>query len=175
MLFALLGLLPWLGLKFVPAGVLIGVFAARILWRARRRLLAIGATELATFSLAFWVGINQALYGGPTPYTAAGSPSGAESLPEHLERVPRAVTLFMDPELGLLRWAPVLVLAFGGLFFLVRSVRGGLARGLPGVREIERTAGLCAAVIGAQLVVAVFLAPVDRRAGPSRRATWWQC
>ncbi len=158
-LFALLGLLPWLGLKFVPAGVLIGVFAARILWRARRRLLAVGATELATFSLAFWVGINQALYGGPTPYTAAGSPSGAETLPEHIERLPRAVTLFMDPELGLLRWAPVLVLAFGGLFLLARSVRSGLARVLPGAREIERAAGLCSAVIGAQLVVAVFLAP----------------
>ena len=158
-LFALLGALPWLGLKFVPAGVVIGIFAARILWRARRRLLAIGATELAVFSLAFWVGINQALYGGPTPYTAAGSPSGAETLPSHLERIPRAATLFVDPSLGLLRWAPVLVLAFVGLFFLFRSVRGGLARGLPGVREIERTAGLCCAVIGAQLVVAVFLAP----------------
>ena len=140
-LFALLGLLPWLGLKFVPAGVLIGVFAARILWRARRRLLAVGATELATFSLAFWVGINQALYGGPTPYTAAGSPSGAETLPEHIERLPRAVTLFMDPELGLLRWAPVLVLAFGGLFLLARSARSGLARVLPGARRSSAPPG----------------------------------
>ena len=161
-LFALLGLLPWLGLKFVPAGLVIGVFAARILWRERRRLLAVGGAELATFSVAFFVGINQAIYGGPTPYTAnleGRSPTGAEGLPEHLERAPRLVSLFMDPGLGLLRWAPVLVLAFGGLFFLVRSSRGGLARGLPGVREIERAAGLCAAVAGVQLLVAVFLAP----------------
>ena len=161
-LFALLGLLPWLGLKFVPAGLVVGVFAARILWRARRRLLAVGGTELATFSLAFFFGINQGIYGGPTPYTAnleGRSPTGAEGLPEHLERAPRLVSLFMDPGLGLLRWAPVLVLVFAGLFFLVRSSRGGLARGLPGVREIERAAGLCAAVAGVQLLVAVFLAP----------------
>ena len=161
-LFALLGLLPWLGLKFVPAGLVVGVFAARILWRARRRLLAVGGTELATFSLAFFFGINQGIYGGPTPYTAnleGRGPTGAEGLPEHLERAPRLVSLFMDPDLGLLRWAPVLVLVFAGLFFLVRSSRGGLARGLPGVREIERAAGLCAAVAGVQLLVAVFLAP----------------
>ena len=161
-LFALLGLLPWLGLKFVPAGVVVAVFAARTLWRARRRLLAVGGTELATFSLAFWAAMNQALYGGPTPYTAGlpgRGPTGAEGLPDHLERAPRLVSLFVDPGLGLLRWAPVLVLAFGGLFLLARSYRAGLARGLPGVREIERAAGLCAAVAGTQLLVAVFLAP----------------
>ncbi|MDQ3647282.1 MAG: hypothetical protein M3433_01610 [Actinomycetota bacterium] len=161
-LFALLGLLPWLGLKFLPAGVVIGVFAARILWRARRRVLATGGVELAIFSLAFWVGINQGIYGGATPYTvnlAGHGPTGAEGLPEHLERAPRLVSLFVDPGLGLLRWAPVLVLAFAGLFFLARSSRGGLARALPGVKEIERAAGLCAAVAGVQLLVAVFLAP----------------
>ena len=40
--FALLGFLPWLGTKFVPAGIAIGFVAARGLWRARRRTLAIG-------------------------------------------------------------------------------------------------------------------------------------
>ncbi len=140
---------------------LVGFLAARKLWRARRRLLATGATELATFSLAFWVGINQALYGGLSPYSVnpvGVDPSGVEGL-AHLERAPRLATLFVDPGLGLLRWAPVLALAFGGLFLLARSTRGGLARALPGVKESERAAGLCAAVIGVQLLVAVFLAP----------------
>src|SRR5919197_524467 len=34
--FALLAALPWLGTKFVPAGLVIGYFAARSLWRSRR-------------------------------------------------------------------------------------------------------------------------------------------
>src|SRR5215207_11549093 len=33
--FALLGALPWLGTKFVPAGLVIGAVAVRALWRAR--------------------------------------------------------------------------------------------------------------------------------------------
>src|SRR5215210_647293 len=33
--FLLLGALPWLGTKFVPAGLVIGAFAARSAWRAR--------------------------------------------------------------------------------------------------------------------------------------------
>ncbi len=70
--FALLGLLPWLGTKFVPAGIVIGLFAARSLFRARRRTLAIGASEAAFFSVALYVGINESLYGGPTPYAADG-------------------------------------------------------------------------------------------------------
>ena len=41
--FALLGALPWLGVRFVPAGVVIGVVAVRSIWRSRRRTLAIGS------------------------------------------------------------------------------------------------------------------------------------
>lgn len=160
-LFALLGLVPWLGVKYLPAAALVGLVAARNLWRVRRRLLAVGGTELAFFSVAFWIAIDQALYGGLSPYSVnppGVDPSGVEGL-DHLERAPRLVTLFVDPGLGLLRWAPVLALAFGGLFLLARSTRGGLARALPGARKAERAAGLCAAVIGVQLLVAVFLAP----------------
>src|SRR4051795_1944 len=39
--FVLLGALPWLGTKFVAAGVVVGAFAVRELWRARRRTLAV--------------------------------------------------------------------------------------------------------------------------------------
>ena len=68
--FALLGTLPWLGVAFVPAGLVIGVFAARALWRAHRRTLTVLSIELALFSVALYVGINEALYDGPTPYSA---------------------------------------------------------------------------------------------------------
>src|SRR5687768_7895960 len=47
--FVLLGALPWLGTKFIPAGIVIGAFAARSIWRTRRRTLAVGAVELSLF------------------------------------------------------------------------------------------------------------------------------
>jgi hypothetical protein len=160
--FFLLGTLPWLGTKFVLPGVVIGVFAARTMWRARRRTLAVGSVEVSLFSLALMVGINEALYGGPTPYSAdvPGESATDASFPGgYLERVYRLVALFLDREYGLLRWAPVFALAFVGLWWLWRSLRDRLARAVPGVREIELTAGLCAAALGAQLIVAAFLAP----------------
>jgi hypothetical protein len=160
--FLLLGALPWLGTKFAVPGVVIGVFAARSIWRARRRTLAVGAVELSLFSVGLFVAINEAIYGGPTPYAAdaAGeSATGAAFPGGYLERAYRLVALFLDRSYGLLRWAPVFALAFAGLWWLWRSRRDRLARAVPGVREIELTAGLCAAVLGAQLLVAAFLAP----------------
>jgi hypothetical protein len=160
--FALLGTLPWLGAKFVLPGIVIGFVAVRALWRARKRTLAVGAVELSLFSVALYVGINEGLYGGPTPYSAdvEGESATDASFPGgYLDRVYRLVALFIDREYGLLRWAPVFALAFGGIWWLWRSRRDRLARAVPGVREIELTAGLCAAVLGAQLVVAAFLAP----------------
>jgi len=160
--FALLGALPWLGTKFVPAGVVIGAVAVRALWRAPRRTLAVGAVEVSLFSVALYVAFNEALYGGPTPYaagatedgaTGAGSPGG------YLGRSYRLVALFIDREYGLLRWAPVFVLAFAGLWWLWHSHRERLAQAVPGVRDIELSAALCAAALGAQLVVAAFVAP----------------
>jgi hypothetical protein len=160
--FLLLGALPWLGTKFVPAGLVIGAFAARSAWRARRRTLAVGAVELSLFSVALFVAINEAVYSGPTPYAAepAGESATDASFPVgYLERAYRLVALFADRDYGLLRWAPVFALAFAGLWWLWRSRRDRLARAVPGVREIEVTAGLCAAALGAQLLVAAFLAP----------------
>jgi hypothetical protein len=112
--------------------------------------------------VGLYVALNEAIYSGPTPYAAevpgetatdAGFPGG------YLERAYRLVALFVDREYGLLRWAPVFLLAFAGLWWLWRSRRDLLARAVPDVRERERVAGLCAAVLGAQLVVAAFLAP----------------
>src|SRR5512132_3400898 len=113
--FLLLGALPWLGTKFAVPGVVIGVFAARSIWRARRRTLAVGAVELSLFSVGLFVAINEAIYGGPTPYAAdaAGeSATGAAFPGGYLERAYRLVALFVDRSYGLLRWAPVFVLAF---------------------------------------------------------------
>ncbi|MEA2456347.1 MAG: hypothetical protein QOI45_2609 [Thermoleophilaceae bacterium] len=156
--FALLGALPWLGVRFVPAGAVIGVFAARALWRSRRRTLTIGSVEVALFSVALCVGINEALYNGPTPYSAAETGTGASFPVGYIERVPRAATLLFDPGYGLLRWAPLFALAFAGLWWLWRSRRDRLARAVLQLHEIEVTAGLCAAVLAVQVGVAVLLA-----------------
>jgi hypothetical protein len=160
--FLLLGALPWLGTKFVAAGLVIGAFAARSLWRARHRTLAVGAVELSLFSVALYVAINEAVYGGPTPYAAdvEGETATDASFPGgYLDRAYRLVALFLDRDYGLLRWAPVFALAFAGLWWLWRSRRERIARAVPAVREIELTAGLCAAAFGAQVAVAAFLAP----------------
>src|SRR5215218_376013 len=160
--FLVLGALPWLGTKFVAAGVVIGAFAARTLWRARHRTLAVGAVELSLFSVALYVAVNEALYSGPTPYAAdvAGETATDASFPGgYLARAYRLVALLVDRDYGLLRWAPVFALAFAGLWWLWHSRRERVAQAVPGVREIELTAGLCTAALGAQVLVAAFLAP----------------
>jgi hypothetical protein len=160
--FALLAALPWLGTKFVPAGLVVGWVGLRSLWRARSRMLAIACVEIAAFSVALYVAINEPLYGGPTPYAAdvEGETATGASFPTgYLERAYRLVALFIDRDYGLLRWAPFFLLALGGVWLLWHSRRERVAQAVPGVREIELAAGLCAAALGAQLVVAAFLAP----------------
>ena len=136
--FALLGLLPWLGPRYVPAGVVVGYVAARALWRSQRRTLAVGAVELSLFSVAFYVGINEALYGSPTPYPSQPERADAPSIP---------------------LWAPVLLLVPVGLWLLWHSHRERLARAVPALHEIELTAATCAAVLGAQVLAAPLLPP----------------
>ncbi len=160
--FLLLGLLPWLDPRFMPAGIVIGVVAARSLLRARRGTLALGSVEVALFGTALFVAISQAVYGGPTPYSAFGlgnAPTGAEFPAEHLQRSYRLVALFVDRDFGLLRWTPVFLLAFVGLLLLVRSRAGGVWRALPELRAREHVALMCAAAVGAQVLMAALVAP----------------
>ena len=160
--FALLGALPWLGTKFVPAGIVIAGFAIRSIMRSRRGTLALGSAELALFSVTLYVGINEALYGGPTPYAAdsAGETATDAGFPlGYLERTYRLGALFLDRDYGLLRWAPFFLLAFGGLWLLYRERREKLSHTVPELRAVERVALLCAGALGAQLLVAAFLAP----------------
>jgi hypothetical protein len=161
-LFALLATIPWLGLRFAPAGFVIGLFGQRSLRRARRGLLALFGIEIVAFSIAVYVGVNSRLYGGPSPYSAANpgeEGTGAGFPIGYLNRAYRLVALFIDREVGLLRWAPVLALALVGAWLLLRERRAGLARAIPGLRAEESSATMCALAAGAQLLVAAFLAP----------------
>jgi hypothetical protein len=160
--FFLIGMLPWLATPFILAAAVVAALTARLLWSQRRRMLAIGGLEVVGFSLAFYAGLNEGFFGGLTPYAAQlpdDSPTGADTAADYLDRAYRFVALWIDRDYGLLRWAPVFALAFAGLWWLWHSRRERVAQAVPGVREVELTAGLCAAALGAQVVVAAFLAP----------------
>jgi hypothetical protein len=160
--FALIAALPWLEPKFLVPGAIVALYAFRALRRARRPVLAVTALELVGFSVALYVGLNEGVFGGPTPYSAAsGHPSGVEAAFPlgYLQRAYRLVALLIDRDYGILRWAPVLALAFVGALVLWRERRSGLARAIPGLRGEETAALLCGAVALAQVLVAVFLSP----------------
>lgn len=160
--FAVLALLPWVAVKLVPAGLVIALAAWRALGRARRLALRTACLELLAVSAIGLFLVNRMLYGGLTPYAVAalgGSPTGAISPLDHATRAYRLVALFLDRDWGLLRWAPIFALGLVGLYVLYRGRRENLGRALPGYRDAERTAGVCAVAFGAALVVAAFLAP----------------
>jgi hypothetical protein len=159
---ALLAVLPWLGPLFVvPA---LPVAAALYIWcrEGRRPLLGLIAVELAGASLVTYATLNERLYGGPTPWSAnppGVTATGAHSLGDYLERTPRLLTLWLDPDVGLLRWAPVFALVFFAGWLLWRSRRAGLARAVAERANVEAAGGLALAVVAAQLLVAAFLVP----------------
>jgi hypothetical protein len=160
--FLLLAALPWLEPKYVVPGAVVAWFGWRAIRRARRPVLAITAVEVVGFSVALYVGLSEGLFGGPTPYSAALSEqSGLEaSFPfGYLERAYRAVALLIDRDYGVVRWAPVFLLALLGAWVLWRERRSGLVRAIPGLHGDESAALLCGWTVLAQLLAAVFLWP----------------
>ena len=159
---AMLAALPWIGLLYlVPA---LPVAITLYVWcrRARRPLLALISAELVVGSLVVYATLNEQLYGGPTPWSAGppgSTATGADSAVDYAERVPRLAGLWLDPGDGLLRWAPVLVLAFFAAWLLWRSRREQLALVAPARAGAEAAAALALAICGAQLIVAAFLVP----------------
>src|SRR3954452_6294690 len=170
--FALLGSLPWLGWVFVPPAVVLGVSAIRSLRRGGRGFLALASTEVAFFSLALLVGLNEALFGGPTPHAAdvaGASATGADTLSDYLGRSWRIVALFLDQRYGLLRWAPVAALIFTGVWVLYRSSRERLARAIAGLDEELGLARLCGvAALTSVVTAALFIPSLDTNAFPGR-------
>jgi hypothetical protein len=170
--FLMLGWLPWLGIVFAPPAVVIGFSAVRSLRRAGRGLLALGSTEVAFFLLALLVGLNEALFGGPTPHAAdvAGtSATGADSVSDYLGRCWRIVALFLDQNYGLIRWAPVAALIFAGVWVLYRSARERLSQAISGLDAEFGVARLCgyAALAGA-VTAALFIPSLQHGGFPAR-------
>jgi hypothetical protein len=171
--FTLVALLPWLGIRFAPAALVVGGHAYLSLRRAGRGLLALAGVEIVAFATAVYVGVNGRLYGGPSPDSAGGGGTGADSVVDYVRRIGRLFTLWLDPDVGLLRWAPIVVLALVGAFFFLRERRTGLRRAIPTLAAQQSVLGLCAVVCGVQLLVAAFLAPATSGQWfPGRHLVW---
>ena len=156
-----LGALPWLGLQFTVAGLVIALAMLRWLRRRARGFALLVEIEVILFSLVMFVTLNDQLFGGFTP-AAAANPSDrldALSAGDLLGRAPRLAGLWLDRDYGVLRWAPLVALAFYALWLLWRSRRDHIARIVPERELVEIAATLCALVCAAQVLVATFVAP----------------
>jgi hypothetical protein len=151
---ALLALLPWLDPALAVAGLPAAVCLVRWTVGEGRRLVALVTAELMLGSLVLYARLNETLFGGPLPSAAAVAP--AEDATGIAERAPNLLGLWLHPEAGLLRWAPVLALAFVGALLLARSRREHVAAAIPARREAERVAELLVATVGAQWLIAAF-------------------
>ncbi|HEV2785157.1 MAG TPA: hypothetical protein VGV67_02110, partial [Solirubrobacteraceae bacterium] len=150
-----------LGLQFAVAGLVVAGTMFHWLRRRARSFAMLVEVETLLFSGVMFVTINDQLFGGFTPAAAAipGDRLGDLGASDFLDRAPRLVGLWLDRTHGMLRWAPVIALAFYGLWLLWRSRRDHISRALPERGEVEIAAALCALVCTAQVLVATFIAP----------------
>jgi hypothetical protein len=162
----LVAALPWLGAKFAAPAIVVALATARWLRRRQRGLAGLVALEVVIFSVVLYVTVDDSLYGGPFPAALLSNPgaTGASGVGAHLARAPRLLGLWIDRDVGLLRWAPFAALSFVALWLLARSRRERLALALSSQVDVEVTAGFYALLCGATVGFATFLAPTI--AGP---------
>jgi hypothetical protein len=136
---ACLALAPWFGVAYAFAAA--PALLALVSWSSRRgrRLWAFLSLEFAGATAVALVGIDQ-----PEGRRASDGP--------------------LDVLADVLRWAPVLLLAFAGAYLLLRSRRERLSRAVPALRDAEVAAALVGTMILALWGVAAF-GPVGAGAG----------
>jgi hypothetical protein len=156
----LVAALPWLGARFAAPAVVVALAAARWLRRRQRGLAGLVALEVVIFSVVLYVTVDDRLYGGPFPGALLSDPgaTGASGVGEHLARLPRLLGLWIDRDVGLLRWAPFAALCFVALWLLVRSRRERLAIALSDQIDVEVAAFFLVAICAATVAFATFLA-----------------
>ena len=166
----LLALLPWLGPKYLLPAAPVAIALVRWTARRGRRTAALAAAEIMVASLVVYATINDRLYSGLVPSSVAASgepPTGADSLGDYAGRTPRLAALWLDRDVGLVRWAPVMLLVLFSVWLLWRARSQHLARVVAEHADAEAAAGLSLLVCGAVLLVAAFAAPtLDRRLVP---------
>ena len=157
-----LAMLPWLGVKFLPAAAAVGIALVGWMLKRQRGFAALVAAEVAFTSLVTYISFNDAVYSGPTPFSGlaeGATATGARTAGDYAARADRLVGLWLDADVGLLRWAPFLALAFVGAWMLWRSRRERLARAVPEQADRDAAAGLLCAAALAQVLTAALLAP----------------
>jgi hypothetical protein len=158
----MLAVLPWLDAPLTLAAAPVGYCLVRWTLDERRRLVALICTELLLGSLVFYARLNETLYGGPVPGSArVGGNAGIDAIPGRLINL---LGVWLDPVAGLLRWAPVLALAFFAVWLLWRSRREHVAVAIAERRESERAAALLFAIAGATWAAAAL--GISRPDGP---------
>jgi hypothetical protein len=159
---ALLAFAPWLALELVVPALVIAFALWRWLRRGVRGTAGIIALEIVLTSVVLYVTINERLYGGFTPYASgpAGGPTRLHDAGDLLARLPRIVAVFVDRDVGLLRWAPFLGLVFLAVWLLWRSRRDRLSAAIPDQADVEAAAILLMLVCAAVIAVEVIAAPV---------------
>jgi hypothetical protein len=164
----LLAAIPWVSPPALGAGAVVAAALVRWLRRKRRTWTGIAAIELVLVSLIVWITVNRRLFGGFTPYSAstdASAPTGAHDSADYIERLPRALGVLIDPQIGVLLYAPLLALAGVTGYSLWRLHRERLAQAFPDEYAIEVAALLMGAICAAAALTAIVLAPsLDGRA-----------
>jgi hypothetical protein len=157
----LVAALPWLGAKFGAPAIVVALAAARWLRRRQRGLAGLVALEVVIFSVVLYVTIDDKLYGGPYPAALLSDPgaTGTSGVGPHLARAPRLLGLWIDRDVGVLRWAPFAAMSFVAVWLLVRSRRERLALALSEQIDVEVTAAFYVLACGATVAFATFLAP----------------
>jgi hypothetical protein len=158
----LIAVLPWLDPTYLAPGLVIAFAMTRWLRRRHAGVGGIMALEVVLFSSVLYISINDRLFGGFTPFSAAapGEPVPDAGFPGgYLDRVPRLVSLWLDSGYGLLRWAPFLAIALYAVWVLWRSRREHVAKVIAERVDVEVAAGLLLLVAGATLLTAVFFSP----------------
>ena len=132
--------------------------------RARRGTLALGSAEVALFSVDALRGHQRGALRRPDALhrRLAGETATDASFPiGYLERsLPAGARCSSTATTGCCAGRRCSCWRFGGVWLLYRSRRDQLSLAVPGpARDAERGALMCAAALGAQLLVAAFLAP----------------
>lgn len=117
--------LPWLSVKYVPVVVALAVWWGWSLVRDRRWRTVAALGAFAAVGVAANLVFHRWVYGGWTVYAAGDHFAGGEltvmgSSPDPLSRAQRLAGLLTDRDFGLVRWAPVYLLAVPALGSLLR-------------------------------------------------------
>lgn len=159
----LVALLPWLGPKYLLAAGVLTLSLYRWLRRRQRGFAGFVALELILTSAVVYITLNERLYAGLSPYSARlsgeGPPTGADEAAEYVDRLPRLLGVWIDEDVGLLRWVPFAALAGVALWLLWRSRRERLAVAVTDQVEVEAAAALMALLAATAVGVAAIGAP----------------